>query len=62
VPFFSDDGKEIGLAVDKGIKILVPGRSGIFIYLRPRDLDFPRVTGLGLPPFLEKRLKEGNIS
>jgi hypothetical protein len=60
--FFSDDRKETGLAVDKGIKISVLGKSGIFIYFRPRDLDFPRVAGLGLLSFSEKGLKESNIS
>jgi hypothetical protein len=61
MPFFSDDEREIGLAVNKGIKISVPNKSGIFIYFRPRDLGFPRVTGLGLLLLPEKRLKKDNI-
>jgi hypothetical protein len=61
VPFFSNDRKEIGLAVSKKIKVLMPDKSDIFIYFRPRDLDFPRVIGLGLSLFFEKGLKEGNI-
>jgi hypothetical protein len=61
VPFFSDDRKEAGLAVNKEVKISVSGKSGIFIYFRPRDLDFPRVTELGLSLFSEKELKENDI-
>jgi hypothetical protein len=61
VPFFSNDRKETGLAVSKGIKILVPGKSGIFVYFRPRDLDFPRIAGLRLLSFPEKGLKEDDI-
>jgi hypothetical protein len=62
VPFFSNDKKKAGLAVGKGVKISVSGRSGIFIYFRPRDLGFPRITGLGLSLFSEKGLKEDDIS
>ena len=61
MPFFSDDRRGIRLAVNKKVKVLVLGRSGIFVYFRPRDLDFSRITGLGLLLFPEKRLKEGNI-
>jgi hypothetical protein len=61
VPFFSNDKRETGLAVGERVKILMPDKSDIFIYFRPRDLDFPRVIELGLLLFLEKRLKEGNI-
>jgi hypothetical protein len=61
VPFFLNDKKRTGLAVNKKIKILVLGKSDIFVYFRPRDLDFPRVIGLELLSFLEKRLKESNI-
>jgi len=61
VPFFLDDEKGAGLAVNEGVKILVLGKSGIFVYLRPRDLGFPRVAGLGLLLFFEEGLKEGDI-
>jgi hypothetical protein len=62
VPFFSNDRKEIRLAVDEGVEISVLDKSGIFIYFRPRDLGFPRITGLRLLLFLEEGLKEGDIS
>jgi hypothetical protein len=62
MPFFLDDKRGAGLAVGKKVKILVLDRSGIFIYFRPRDLDFPRVIGLELLLFPEKGLKEGDIS
>jgi len=62
MPFFSNDRKEKGLKTVKVIKISVSGRGGIFIYFRPRDLGFPRVTKLGLSLFSEEELKEGDIS
>jgi hypothetical protein len=62
MPFFSNNRKKTGLAVNKEIKVLVLGKSGIFIYFRPRDLDFPRITELRLSPFPEKGLKKNNIS
>jgi hypothetical protein len=61
VPFFSDDKRETELAVNKKVKILVPDKSDIFIYFRPRDLDFPRVIGLKLLSLPEKGLKENDI-
>jgi hypothetical protein len=61
VSFFSDDRKRIKLTVNKKIKILMPDKSGIFIYFRPRDLGFPRIAELGLLLFPEKKLKKGNI-
>jgi hypothetical protein len=62
MPFFSDNGRERGLKTVKIIKVLVLGRGGIFVYFRPRDLGFPRVTKLGLSSLFEKRLKENDIS
>jgi hypothetical protein len=62
MPFFSNDKKGGGLKTIKIIKVSVPGRDGIFIYFRPRDLGFPRVIELGLLSLSEKGLKEGNIS
>jgi hypothetical protein len=60
--FFSDDRKGKGLKTVKVIKISVLGRGGIFIYFRPRDLGFSRITKLELLLFSEKRLKKSNIS
>jgi hypothetical protein len=62
MPFFLDDKKGGKLKTIKIIEILILDRGGIFIYFRPRDLDFPRVTKLGLLLFSEKGLKKGNIS
>jgi hypothetical protein len=62
MPFFSDDRRGGGLKTVKIIEILIPGRGGIFIYLRPRDLDFPRIIKLKLLLLSEKGLKESNIS
>jgi hypothetical protein len=62
MPFFSNDRKGKGLKTVKIIKISVLGKSGIFIYFRPRDLGFPRVIELGLLLFPEKELKESDIS
>jgi hypothetical protein len=62
MPFFSDDKRKKGLKTVKVIEILVLNRNGIFIYLRPRDLGFPRIIKLGLSLLSEKGLKENNIS
>jgi hypothetical protein len=62
MPFFSNDKKEKGLKTVKVIEILIPGRGSIFIYLRPRDLDFSRIIKLRLSPLFEKGLKKSNIS
>jgi hypothetical protein len=61
MPFFLDDKRETKLTVNKEIKISVPDRSGIFIYFRPRDLGFPRITELRLLLLPEEKLKENDI-
>jgi len=62
MPFFSDDKREKELKTVKIIEILVPGKGGIFVYFRPRDLGFPRVIKLRLLLLFEKGLKEDDIS
>jgi hypothetical protein len=62
MPFFSNDKKKKGLKTVKIIEISISGKDGIFIYFRPRDLGFPRVTKLRLSLFSEKGLKKSDIS
>jgi len=62
MPFFSDDRRGGGLKTVEVIEVLVSGRGGICICLRPRDLGFSRVIELGLSLFSEKGLKKNNIS